>query len=223
MTKIRLSIILAVSSLMLYAPTSFPDEIIYEYNESGGYGYPEDNDINNAFVEPAQMDDEQGDYLEENDQVERNNHHVEQHYATQYDARLPEKILDQGEKTIVIDPRVHAWGAYNSRGILLRAGLASAGSKWCEDLGRPCRTKVGVFRINSLGKQDCVSSRYPLDVGGAPMPYCMYFNGSQALHGSNEVRDANISHGCVRVSIQDAEWLRYDFAEVGTKVIIKSY
>ena len=55
------------------------------------------------------------------------------------------------------------------------------------------------------------------------MPYCMYFHGGQALHGSYEVVNGNISHGCVRLHVNDARWLRFNFAEPGTKVIIKPY
>jgi len=57
------------------------------------------------------------------------------------------------------------------------------------------------------------------------MPYCMFFNKGQALHGSpaSQVRPANLSHGCVRLRIEDAEWIRHDFASVGTLVIIKPY
>jgi lipoprotein-anchoring transpeptidase ErfK/SrfK len=51
----------------------------------------------------------------------------------------------------------------------------------------------------------------------------MYFNKNQGLHGSHEVVEGNISHGCVRVTINDAKWLRYHFANIGTKVIIMSY
>jgi len=147
------------------------------------------------------------------------------HEISDYDSylsRLPKHITTT-EKTIVVDPRVHAWGAYSAEGTLIRAGLATAGAKWCDDIGRPCRTKTGVFRIQSLGDRDCISNKFPVDVGGAPMPYCMYFNGGQALHGSNEVREANVSHGCVRIHVQDAEWLRFDFASIGTKVIVMSY
>jgi lipoprotein-anchoring transpeptidase ErfK/SrfK len=61
--------------------------------------------------------------------------------------------------------------------------------------------------------------------GGAPMPYCMFFNRNQALHGSpdHEVVDGNISHGCVRMHVPEAEWLRYNFVHVGTKVIVRPY
>ncbi len=57
------------------------------------------------------------------------------------------------------------------------------------------------------------------------MPYCMFFNKDQALHGvpDSEVADANLSHGCVRMHVADAEWLRYNFVNIGTPVVVKSY
>jgi lipoprotein-anchoring transpeptidase ErfK/SrfK len=140
-----------------------------------------------------------------------------------FEARLPLKIPRPGEKIIIVNPRIHSWGAYSSEGNLLRTGLATAGAKWCADVKRACRTKVGVFRIFSLGEANCKSTRYPLGKGGAPMPYCMYFNNNQGLHGSHEVVEDNISHGCVRLNINDAKWIRYQFANIGTKVIILSY
>ena len=138
-----------------------------------------------------------------------------------YSSRLSNSIDSKG-KVVVIDPSVHAWGAYNN-GQLVRSGLATAGAPYCPDIHRPCRTKVGHFRINSLGSVSCKSSKYPLPHGGAPMPYCMFFNGNQGLHGSNEVVEGNVSHGCVRLHTADAEWLRFEFVNVGTPVIVKSY
>jgi len=143
--------------------------------------------------------------------------------SSTYASRLPQHIFSTGERTVVVDPSRHVWGAYDSSGNLVRAGLASAGSNWCPDLGRPCRTKVGTFRVQYLGSSGCVSSRFPIPTGGAPMPYCMYFNGNQALHGSYELAEANISHGCVRIPVGDAEWLRFNFINIGTKVIVKPY
>lgn len=139
------------------------------------------------------------------------------------DSRLPNRISPPGEKFILVDPRVHAWGAYSSNGNLLRSGLATAGARWCRDIDRPCKTKSGVFRIYSLGNYNCISNKYPVGEGGAPMPYCMYFNGGQGLHGSHELAEANISHGCVRISVSDAEWLRFNFSQIGTKVLIRPY
>jgi lipoprotein-anchoring transpeptidase ErfK/SrfK len=145
--------------------------------------------------------------------------------APNYASRLPEHLDVGNEKTVLVDPNVHAWGAYDSSGSLIRAGQASAGSNWCPDLGRPCHTHAGTYHINSLGSPGCKSSEFPMPHGGAPMPYCMFFNRNQALHGApeGEVVDGNISHGCVRMHVPDAEWLRYNFANVGTKVIVLPY
>jgi lipoprotein-anchoring transpeptidase ErfK/SrfK len=138
-----------------------------------------------------------------------------------YSERIPQRIATR-EKVIVIDPNVHVWGAYQN-GDLVKSGLTTAGGNWCSDIGRSCRTTPGSFRISSLGGPGCKSTRYPVGKGGAPMPYCMFFNGNQSLHGSSEVIEANVSHGCVRLRVPDAAWIRYDFANVGTKVIVKPY
>lgn len=143
--------------------------------------------------------------------------YLAQNYAT----RIPSTIASRG-KVIVVDPRVHVWGAY-ADGNLVKAGLTTAGGDWCADIKRPCHTTPGTFRISSLGGPGCKSSRYPLGKGGAPMPYCMFFNGNQSLHGSAEVIEANVSHGCVRLEVNDAAWIRYQFANIGTQVVVKRY
>ncbi|MBI5447420.1 MAG: L,D-transpeptidase [Gammaproteobacteria bacterium] len=145
--------------------------------------------------------------------------------STDYADRLPSSVPAIGEKFVLIDPRHHVWGAYDTNGVLIKAGLATAGNSWCRDLRQPCKTKAGEFRIKSLGSAGCVSSIFPLPRGGAPMPYCMFFHGGQALHGSpsGAVIEGNVSHGCVRLHIEDARWLRYNFVTIGTKVIIKPY
>lgn len=134
------------------------------------------------------------------------------------------KARPAGEKKIIINPNTHTWHAYSATGKLLRSGIATAGGKWCPDIRRSCKTKSGVFRVFSLGSFSCKSSKYPIERGGgAPMPYCMFFNGSQGLHGSYNVVRGNISHGCVRLKVLDAKWLRFNFITIGTKVIVKSY
>lgn len=142
-----------------------------------------------------------------------------------YEDRLAQSINTHGHRVIVVAPAAHVWGAYNEEGRLIRAGLATAGSSFCSDLRRPCRTRSGVFRINSLGGPGCKSSIFPIPTGGAPMPYCMFFNKGQALHGtpSDHVVEGNVSHGCVRMHVEDARWVRYEFAYVGMKVIIYPY
>lgn len=145
--------------------------------------------------------------------------------SSSFASRMPSHISPIGEKVVIVNPRVHAWGAYSPDGSLVKGGMASAGANWCPDLGRSCHTKTGTFRINSLGAGSCKSHIFPLPHGGAPMPYCMFFNGGQALHGApaHEVVDGNVSHGCVRLQVSDAEWLRFNFVNVGTKVVIDSY
>lgn len=145
---------------------------------------------------------------------------------------FPLHIDPPNEKLIIIDPAKIAFAAYESDGTLVRWGPAVSGADWCKDIDRPCRTKPGRFRIYSLGSSNCISSKFPQPDGGAPMPYCMFFNGGQALHGSPRgVAARNSSHGCVRLYVNDAEWLRYDFAEGpsgsngyrGTKVVVRPY
>jgi hypothetical protein len=151
-------------------------------------------------------------------------------YATN-DAPLPRYIKQPGEKVIIIAPREHAWGAYSATGKLIRWGIATAGASRCPHKRGSCRTQAGSFRIYSLGDSDCISHKFPLPDGGAPMPYCMYFNGGQALHGSSGVVYGNVSHGCVRIHVGDAKWLRYHFINGpgsgnhyrGTRIIVRPY
>lgn len=142
------------------------------------------------------------------------------------------QIQPPQEKLIVIDPENIAWGAYAADGSLVRWGPISGGSDYCRDIDEPCRTHSGSFRVFSLGTSDCISRKFPLPKGGAPMPYCMYFNNGQALHGEpNGLPGYNASHGCVRLYVNDAEWLRYDFIEGpnssndyrGTKILVGNY
>jgi lipoprotein-anchoring transpeptidase ErfK/SrfK len=151
------------------------------------------------------------------------NYHWNQY--TDYSERIPQTMNTKGKRVVVIDPKTHTWGAYDANGQLVRAGIATAGGNWCPDINRPCHTGVGSFTVKSLGPYECKSSKYPLPRGGGLMPYCMFFNNDQALHGSPDgaVVEDNISHGCVRVRIADAEWLRYNFVNVGTKVVVQPY
>jgi hypothetical protein len=147
--------------------------------------------------------------------------------SANYSARLPQYTDTDGKKMVLVDPNVHAWGAYAADGHLIRAGIATAGGAMCppdaDELD--CRTGVGTFRISSIGGEDCYSRTYPRPHGGGLMPYCMYFNNGQALHGSPDdiVVENNISHGCVRMRIPDAEWMITNFAQVGTKVVVVPY
>ncbi len=148
-------------------------------------------------------------------------------FSQDFSARLPQHINTDGKKMVLVDPNVHAWGAYAPDGNLIRAGIATAGGPSCPPDAdqEDCHTGIGTFRITSLGGEGCYSKKYPRPHGGGLMPYCMYFNNGQALHGSpdNIVIEDNVSHGCVRMRIPDAEWMRNNFAQVGTRVVVKAY
>jgi hypothetical protein len=144
---------------------------------------------------------------------------------SKYQSMLPAEIHMGHEKVILVNPKLYAWGAYDEDGHLVRGGIANAGAGFCKDEGHPCRTTSGTFHLYSLGDVNCASHIYPIPKGGALMPYCMFFHNGQSFHGTPDpmLVDANISHGCVHMRIPDAEWLRYNFAGVGTKVVIMAY
>jgi lipoprotein-anchoring transpeptidase ErfK/SrfK len=148
-------------------------------------------------------------------------------FSTDFAARLPNHVDTNGKKMVLVDPNVHAWGAYTADGKLIRAGIATAGDPVCpaDADSEDCRTGRGTFHVTSMGGEDCYSKKYPRPHGGGLMPFCMYFNNGQALHGSpdNIVIEDNVSHGCVRMRIPDAEWMHNNFAEVGTKVVVMPY
>lgn len=151
----------------------------------------------------------------------------ESRFNEDYNARMPQQMDTGGKKLVLVDPKAHAWGAYDANGQLVKAGIATAGGEVCppDDDAADCRTGVGKFRITSMGDGDCYSKVYPKPEGGGLMPYCMFFNNGEALHGSPDsvVVEDNVSHGCVRMRIQDAEWMRYNFAQVGTTVQVLPY
>ncbi len=125
--------------------------------------------------------------------------------------------------TFIFSPRNLSWKAVNASGTVVRSGRASGGRNYCPDIHRGCRTPSGTYHIISKGGAGCKSSRFPVGKGGAPMPYCMFFNRHYAVHGSYDVPNYNASHGCVRVTPADAHWLTNNFMHIGTRVVVKPY
>ena len=136
---------------------------------------------------------------------------------------LPRRIGGEGERGFIFSPRLLQWAAYDSQGYQVAAGKANGGSSFCEDLQQPCLTPRGAFRVHSKGTAACISKKFPIGEGGAPMPYCMYFNGGYAIHGSPYISNRNTSHGCIRVHTAAARWLHYYFMNPGTKVVVLPY
>jgi len=134
-------------------------------------------------------------------------------------APFPKKISPSGTNFVKVDLSDLAWGAYDMQGDLINWGPVSGGKNYCADIKRGCRTITGTFTFYSKKGPSCISSRFPVPRGGAPMPYCMHFYGGFALHGSASVPGYNASHGCVRLFSEDAKWLNQEFVRVGsTKV-----
>jgi hypothetical protein len=152
--------------------------------------------------------------------------HYTKHYLRDTRGRdhFPLHMATHGQKLFMFDPQAAAWAAYDAKGERLMTGGASGGKDFCEDVGKPCRTVTGSFRVYNKRGIDCRSGEYPVEtVGGAKMPYCMYFYRGFTIHAAFEVPPYNSSHGCVRVLPSAAKWLNENFITIGTKVIITSY
>jgi hypothetical protein len=139
---------------------------------------------------------------------------------------FPLKVKSIGEKKIIVDQNKLAWGAYDENGQLVNWGPISSGKDYCPDIGKPCKTQTGVFRVFDKQGTGCRSRTF----GGARMPYCMFFYKGFALHGSHDMPGKRASHGCVRLFKDDAKWLNHHFVEPsreendykGTKVIVRT-
>jgi len=133
---------------------------------------------------------------------------------------FPDYMETSGERLVVVDLSLHAFGAYDESGQLIHWGPVSGGKGWCPDVRKPCNTATGSFRIIRKQGAGCVSSKFPVETaGGAPMPYCMHYYRGFALHGST-LPGFHASHGCLRLFYDDAEWLNKHFVNVGTRVIV---
>jgi hypothetical protein len=134
---------------------------------------------------------------------------------------LPLTIAPTGDKKIEIDLKQLAWGAYNSLGQLVKWGPISPGTTSCLYDVKGCSTPMGAFRAIRKGGVDCVSKTFPKSVqgkkGGGEMPYCIFFYKGYALHGSSELPGYPASSGCVRLFVDDANWLNSDFVETAER------
>ncbi len=131
--------------------------------------------------------------------------------------------VQHAKDMIEVNLNTLSWSAYDNDGMLIRSGHVSGGKEYCADIDRECETVTGTFTIYRKGGEDCKSTIFPVGRGGAPMPYCMFFHGGYALHGSNSVPNYNASHGCVRMSPEDAQWLNEDFVQEGLTQVSVHY
>ena len=136
--------------------------------------------------------------------------------------------IARGEKLIIIDLAQLAFAAYDEAGVLKRWGPVSGGRDWGRYVRKSNLTIVGEFVISRKFGRWAKSRLYPRatedkKAGGAPVPYFMRFFPGYGLHSYHIVPGRHDSHGCVRLFFDDAKWLNREFAEIGTRVIVRPY
>lgn len=146
-------------------------------------------------------------------------------------APFPEKMHKYiPNKTIIVDLKNLAWGAYDEIGNLVRWSLGNGGSKRCTDTGlMTCKTPVGEFTVTRKGNYFTRSKLYPIncmnknECGFRMYWYVGFGPLGEGLHGANSIPGRNVSHGCVRTLREDALWINM-WSEVGkTKVVVLDY
>jgi hypothetical protein len=158
---------------------------------------------------------------DDNGNVHRTKHYLHDTRGQNY---FPMQIHATGRKQFIFDPKAYAWAAYDADGYRVMTGSASGGKDFCDDVGQPCRTVTGTFRLYNKRGIDCRSGEFPVETtGGAKMPYCMYFYQGYTIHAGFEVPYSNSSHGCIRVLPSAAKWLNEQFMTLGTQVTVLSY
>ena len=117
------------------------------------------------------------------------------------------------EKWIDINLSNQTVTAYENGKAVLNVAVSTGTTGW--------ETHTGEFRTNSrIYEQDmgCVDG---YEWCTRDVPYVMFFNGDEGFHGTywhNEF-GRPMSHGCVNMTITDAEWLFY-WAPIGTEVSV---
>ena len=65
-------------------------------------------------------------------------------------------------KLVLVDLKKMAFAAYNPYGKQVYWGPISGGKGWCTDVGQPCHTVVGRFKMDRKKAADCISKKFPL-------------------------------------------------------------
>ena len=83
---------------------------------------------------------------------------------------------------------------------------------------RSTPTRPGIFAIQTKHRRARMRGR---DYDISNVPHTMYYQGSYAIHGASWHRrfGTPVSHGCVNVAPNHAQWL-FNWASVGTSVVI---
>ncbi len=119
----------------------------------------------------------------------------------------------RGEKWIDVNLTTQTLTAYEGTTPVFTARVSTGTARY--------PTVEGTFHIYVKYRQARMRGGWGADAYDFPnVPYVMYFYRGYALHGTywHNNFGTPMSHGCVNLSIPDAEWL-YNWAEVGTKVV----
>ena len=135
-------------------------------------------------------------------------------FSTPLQQSIAQKITQlqtSGERWIQIDlkkQRLIAWEGKTP----VHAVIISTGKK-------STPTLPGIFKIQTkIPKQRMRGDGYDVP----DVPFVMFYEGNYAIHGAYWHRQFGtpVSHGCVNVAVDHAEWL-FEWASVGTPVVIK--
>lgn len=79
-------------------------------------------------------------------------------------------------------------------------------------------TPAGTFAIQSMHR---TARMQGADYDVPDVPFTMYYSGNYAIHGAYWHRrfGTPVSHGCVNVAVNHAEWL-FNWASIGTPVVV---
>jgi lipoprotein-anchoring transpeptidase ErfK/SrfK len=112
----------------------------------------------------------------------------------------------QAEMSIMIDKHTQSYQLFDN-GNLIKKGKVSTGRKGHE-------TPSGVFTI---------TKKFPMVISikyDAPMPNALFFKGRKYAIHQGRLPGYPASHGCVRVSKNDSEYL-FNMLDVGSVVVIR--
>lgn len=129
--------------------------------------------------------------------------------ATSY--QFPASRVSTGNKTVIIDPNKHIWGAYDANGVRVAQGPVSMD----KSAYPACWTPAGTFTVYRKGSS-CASSATP--AGGTMMPYCLFLREGYTIYAPDRVPGYNANNSCVRLYPNDAKWLDKKFMTIGTRV-----
>lgn len=131
---------------------------------------------------------------------------------------------------IVVNLNNFQWLAIDQQGNIIREGMAAGGRSICPENRKSCKTPSGTFQVVAVYKRKFKrSDLYPVDCKrkkrcGAKMYHFTKFTHSGlGMHGSDTLLQyKHLSHGCIRVSKEDALWINSN-SSIGTTIIVIPY